>query len=110
MQSAMRQKKLYWLGFSMLIISCATTSTLKKHGQHYQHHRDYYSLSQVVELLPAQADTADIKRLLGEPIEFGFDYRYLIDSTGPSGCPVGAVFHIDDQGRIDQKWIGEICE
>jgi hypothetical protein len=40
----------------------------------------------------------------------GFDLRYLLDSVGPNDCVVGAVFHYDDQGRIDQKWIGEICE
>ena len=40
----------------------------------------------------------------------GFDYRYLIDSVGPKGCVMGAVFHIDENGKIDQKWLDEICE
>ncbi|TNE49969.1 MAG: hypothetical protein EP344_17650 [Bacteroidetes bacterium] len=92
------------------LVGCTTYGALKKYGQHYQQFRDYESLSHIVDQLPAQADTADVKRLLGEPIDFGFDYRYLIDSSGPTGCPVGAVFHIDEYGKIDQKWIGEICE
>ncbi len=55
-------------------------------------------------------DTSYVKAILGEPIDMGFDYKYLIDSTGPKGCAVGAVFHINENGNIDQKWIDEICE
>ena len=55
-------------------------------------------------------DTAYVKKILGKPIDMGFDYRYLIDSTGVKGCPIGAVFHISETGKIDQKWIDEICE
>ena len=40
----------------------------------------------------------------------GFDYRYLVDSTGENGCVIGAVFHIGEEGKIDQKWVDEICE
>ena len=95
---------------ALLFIGCNSMHTLKKHGQHYQKFQDYASLNKVVELLPADADTSLVKKLLGEPIDFGFDYRYLIDSTGPNGCAMGAVFHINEFGKIDQKWLDEICE
>ncbi len=96
--------------FSTLLLASCTLHRLKQYGRHYQKHLDYHSLQQVVDRLPAGADTALVKQLLGEPIDFGFDYRYLIDSTGPNACPVGAVFHIGEQGKIDQQWLGEICE
>lgn len=57
-----------------------------------------------------EVDTSYVKSILGEPIDMGFDYRYTVDSIGPNGCTVGAVFHIGEDGRIDQKWIDEICE
>ncbi|MCB0532716.1 MAG: hypothetical protein H6574_18720 [Lewinellaceae bacterium] len=93
----------------LLLASCAM-HRLKQYGRHYQAYRDFASLQLVVDRLPAGADTALVKNILGEPIDFGFDYRYLIDSTGPNGCPVGAVFHIGEQGKIDQQWLDEICE
>jgi hypothetical protein len=83
---------------------------IERFGQHYQKHNDYKSLSKVVELMKLEVDTTYVKSILGQPIDMGFDYRYLIDSTGPNGCVVGAVFHIGDGGKIDQKWIDEICE
>jgi len=81
-----------------------------KYGKHYQYHQDYESLAKVVEQLELRSDTSKVRQILGEPIDMGFDYRYLLDSVGPQGCVVGAVFHIDEEGKIDQKWIGEICE
>ncbi|UZR98097.1 hypothetical protein [Chondrinema litorale] len=83
---------------------------IEQYGQHFQQHQDYNSLSKVLDLIGKTPDTSYVKKILGQPIEMGFDYRYLLDSTGPNGCVVGAVFHIDDIGKIDQKWIGEICE
>ncbi len=94
----------------LLLLSCGTSHQLKQLGKHYQAHEDYKSLVKIVELLPSDADTALVKSLLGEPIDMGFDYRYLIDSTGEKGCVIGAVFHIDELGKIDQKWVDEICE
>ena len=94
----------------VLCLGCQSLSEIQKHGQHYQKHQDYTSLSKVVELTPMDADTSYVKEILGEPINMGFDFRYLIDSIGPNGCVIGAVFHINDQGKIDQKWIDEICE
>ena len=79
-------------------------------GQHYQQHQDYESLNQVVNLIPLEADTAYVRSILGVPIDMGFDFRYLIDSVGANNCVIGAVFHIDENGKIDQKWIDEICE
>ncbi len=79
-------------------------------GQHYQKHNDFESLKKVVELVSLEVDKEYVKSILGEPIDMGFDYRYLVDSTGVKGCAFGAVFHINEAGKIDQKWVDEICE
>jgi len=100
----------YLITVALFILSCQPTQALKKYGKQYQNQQDYTSLQQVMDVLPSNADTALVKKYLGEPIDMGFDYRYLLDSTGPNGCVVGAVFHIDAFGNIDDKWIGEICE
>lgn len=94
----------------LLISSCQRMSELESLGQHYQEHNDYKSLQKIVNLLEMNTDTLFVKSILGEPIDMGFDYRYLIDSVGEGGCVVGAVFHINEFGKIDQKWIDEICE
>jgi hypothetical protein len=83
---------------------------IERHGLHYQEHQDYFSLNQVVELMTEKADTAYVRSILGEPIDMGFDYRYLVDSVSPENCAVGAVFHIDEEGSIDDRWTGDICE
>ena len=88
----------------------ACLSELEKLGQHYQQNQDYKSLTKAVDLIELGADTAFIRSILGDPIDMGFDFRYLVDSAGPNGCVIGAVFHIDENGQIDQKWIDEICE
>lgn len=102
--------KLLSLIWILCMFGCVSTPTIEDYGQHYQKHHDHASLLKVVELLPADADTAFVKAILGEPIDMGFDYRYLIDSTGAKGCVVGAVFHIGEAGIINQKWLDEICE
>ena len=94
----------------LLFWGCPQESEIVKFGKHYQQYGDFSSLQSVVTLMPLDVDTTYVKNILGEPIDMGFDYRYLIDSTGANGCVVGAVFHIDETGRIDQKWIDEICE
>ena len=100
----------YSLFIAILIVSCQQESEIVRLGKHYQKHNDYQSLHKVVELMPETADSAYVRIILGEPIEMGFDFRYLVDSTGEKGCVVGAVFHIAESGQIDQKWIDEICE
>lgn len=95
---------------STIVLGCSSLNTVKRYGRLYQKHGDYKNLVKVVELLPLDADTTFVKSILGEPIDMGFDYRYLVDSIGPNGCVIGAVFHIGDNGKIDQKWIDEICE
>ena len=90
--------------------ACDQMPSIEEYGRHYQKHNDYESLSKVVELLKLETDTSYVKAILGEPLDMGFDYRYLIDSVGPKNCVIGAVFHIDGKGKIDQKWIDEICE
>jgi len=94
----------------IFLIGCSSKTEIEKLGKHFQKNNDYESLSKVVELMKSDADTAYVKQILGEPIDMGFDYRYLVDSLSPNGCAVGAVFHINKDGRIGQKWIDEICE
>lgn len=94
----------------IFLFGCSSKTEIEKLGKHYQINKDYESLSKVVKLMKSDADTAYVKQILGEPINMGFDYRYLVDSVGPNCCPIGAVFHITKDGRIGQKWIDEICE
>jgi hypothetical protein len=93
-----------------LLTGCGQKNDLQQFGKHYQEHQDFKSLQKVVELLPLNVDTTEVKKILGEPISMGFDFRYTVDSTGVNGCVLGAVFHIDDKGKISSKWTGEICE
>lgn len=97
--------------YFLVIGFCATCqiAEIEKFGQHYQEHKDYQSLSKVVDLLEIGSDTVYVRKILGEPIDFGFDYRYTVDSTGPNACTIGAVFHLNE-GKVDDKWIDEICE
>jgi len=105
------KKSNWFLGFLFLLLfQCKSLSDLETYGRAYQQKQDYESLRQVVDLFELGVDTTQVKAILGEPIDMGFDYRYLIDSVGPNGCVIGAVFHIDEAGKIDQKWIDEICE
>ncbi len=104
------EKILNVLFLILSISSCQNTNELENLGKHYQNHKDYKSLEKVVELIELDTDTSLVKNILGEPIDMGFDYRYLIDSVGEKGCVIGAVFHINEYGKIDQKWIDEICE
>ncbi|GAB5555337.1 MAG: hypothetical protein Sapg2KO_49280 [Saprospiraceae bacterium] len=97
------------LAISILTFACPM-SPIYIHGKNYQRDKDYASLAKVVELLELGTDTSKVRQILGEPIDMGFDFRYLLDSVGPQDCVVGAVFHIDEDGKIDQKWLDEICE
>ena len=106
-------KKLVSLCCAVLLLcaACQQEPSLEDYGQRYQaNNKDLESLQMVVNRLEYGEDTAVVRAILGEPIDFGFDYRYLLDSIGPNGCAVGAVFHIDDEGKIGERWIGEICE
>ena len=93
-----------------MAFACNTVDPITAAGQSYQKNQDYLSLKRVMEGLEAGVDKSRLEELLGEPIDMGFDYRYLLDSSGPQGCVVGAVFHLDSEGKVDDKWIGEICE
>ena len=104
------EKILSLLFVIVLLSQCSSKNELQLLGEHYQKHQDYSSLKKVVDLMPMESDSVFIKKILGEPIDMGFDYRYLIDSIGPNGCTIGAVFHFDEFGKNDQKWIDEICE
>ena len=96
--------------FGLFLVACQPLSEVQKYGKHYQKHQDYASLAKAVDLISLGSDTSEVSAILGEPINMGFDYRYLVDSTGEKGCVIGAVFHINSEGKIDQKWIDEICE
>lgn len=106
----MRNCNWLWTLLFLLVFQCKSLSDLEAYGLVYQQNQTYESLKQVVDLFELGVDTTQVKAILGEPIDMGFDYRYLIDSVGPNGCVIGAVFHIDEAGKIDQKWIDEICE
>lgn len=106
----MKSTKLFWLFLLISFWHCSSGSALHTYGQAFQKQRNYNSLKLVVDLMELGVDTAQVKAILGEPIDMGFDYRYVIDSVGPNGCVIGAVFHINSTGKIDQKWIDEICE
>lgn len=101
-----------WAAFALLSgCSRPDSSPLKALGGRFQSDRDANSLQRVVESWPEAADTSLLRQVLGPPdADMGFDYRYLLDSIGPGGCVVGAVFHINEFGLVDQQWIGEICE
>jgi len=92
-----------------ILISCQQTPKVKLYGKHYQEHKDFESLQKAVDLIEIGSDTAYLRKILGDPIDFGFDYRYLVDSAEPNGCVVGAVFHLSN-AKVDDKWIDEICE
>lgn len=106
----MKKTTKYLLLALLLSFSCSQKAGIEEYGKHYQSHNDYKSLSKVVELMDLGVDTVYVKSILGKPTSMGFDFRYLIDSVGPNGCAIGAVFHINEKGKIDQKWLDEICE
>ena len=97
------------LGILCLLMLIIITSCIKKYGRDYQTHNDFKSLSKVVSHIEIGVDTNYVKQLLGEPINFGFEYRYLTDSISEEGCPVGAVFHVTN-GKITSKMLLPICE
>ncbi len=93
--------------FFLLLLSCHPKLNPSKH---YQEHGDISSLKAAFKLVPKEADTVTLKKILGTPVNFGFDYRYYSDSIGPKGCPVAAVFWINDEGRVTEREIFEVCE
>ena len=99
-----------YLFILVLFSSCTSRLEIVNCGQHYRKYNDFKSLSRTIELMPKTITTRHVKRLLGKPINNGFDYRYLVDSIGVNKCTVGAVFNIDKQGKITDRWIDEICE
>ena len=104
------KKHIHYLFLLALISSCASKEAVFVYGKQYQKNKDYKSLVQAVELMPSAITTQQVKKILGEPIDNGFDYRYLVDSTGVNNCTIGAVFNIDLQGKITHRWVDEICE
>lgn len=109
LHSMTNQKILLYLSF-LFLLGCQESKSIEQYGKHYQQYKDSYSLQRVVDLMEQGQDAAYVKKILGAPIDMGFDYRYLIDSTGENGCQVGAVFHLNEEKVVDQLWLGEICE
>ena len=103
-------KNIIHLCLFALVASCAPTTEILQYGRHYQKFNDFKSLTEAVRLMPEDITTSQVKEILGEPIDNGFAYRYLVDSTGENNCRVGAVFNIDEKGIITHRWIDEICE
>ncbi len=93
--------------FLLLLASC---SPKLSPSAHYQKYGDIASLKAAFRQIPTQADTLTLKHILGEPVDFGFDYRYYSDSVGPKGCPVAAVFWINELGQVTAREIFEVCE
>ena len=88
----------------------APKSDIVKYGKQDQQHIGFKSLVKAVDLMPKDITNQQDKKILGEPIDNGFDYRYLVDATGVNNCTIGAVFTIDLQRKITGRWAGEICE
>ena len=104
------KKHLKYLFLLALFTSCAPKEAVLVYGKQYQKNKDFKSLVKAVNLMPKDITTQQVKKILGEPIDNGFDYRYLVDSTGVNNCTIGAVFSIDLQGKITKRWVDEICE
>ncbi len=95
--------------YLLLCFSC--NSKIEKASKHFVHKNDYASLQQMIELFPLESDTSYVIKLIGQPtLKTDFDLRYLLDSVSENRCPIGGVFHFNSKGKIDQKWVGEICE
>ena len=103
----MKKQSLLFI-ITITLLGCQTE--LQKLGNRYQKNGDFQSLEKAIALLQTETDTANIRKILGEPIDMGFDFRYLTEKTGENNCVIGAVFHIDEFGKVDDRWIGEICE
>jgi hypothetical protein len=104
------KKQIKYVIVLVLLSSCAPKEAVFVYGKQYQKHNDFKSLVKAVELMPSAITTKQVKAILGDPIDNGFDYWYLVDSTGVNNCTIGAVFNIDLQGKITHRWVDEICE
>ena len=102
-------RKLIFVCVSFILIF-ASRSKVERYGENYKQNKDIKSLERAVELIEVGCDTSYLKQILGEPINFGFDYRYLTNTKGENGCPMGAVFWIDSLGTVSSQGILEICE
>jgi len=94
----------------LLLYGCSADKKLVKYGKEFHENRTYQNLNQVVELMPLNIDSSYVIKIMGEPIDNGFDLRYLLDSIGPNGCYIGVVFQVNQKGIVYKKWIDEICE
>jgi hypothetical protein len=92
-----------------VVLAIIMISPIEKYGKHYKRYHDFESLSKVVELMGPEADTNYVKKILGVPIDMGFEYRYLTDSISENKCPVGAAFHLN-KGKISNKFMTPFCE
>lgn len=93
-----------------LFLMLTGCSPLHQAAASYRRVQDSASLKRFLELAPKDMDTAMVRKYLGEPIDMGFDYRYLSEELSDEGCAMGAVFHIGENGKIGDRWYGAICE
>ncbi len=98
------------LFITLSLLLAATCHSTPDAAAHYRKYHDIASLQAAFRQIPAQADTSILKKILGQPDDFGFDYRFYSDSVGPKGCPVAAVFWIDQNGQVTGREIFEVCE
>ncbi len=104
-------KLIMTLGVCVLMLAaCATETEAERYGKEYQQNKSLESLQRATAFIEVGADTTYVKSILGQPIDMGFDYRYLTDSLGESGSQIGAVFGIDQNGKVSWKDIFEIRE
>jgi hypothetical protein len=92
-----------------LLLAFVLLAPVRCHARHYRQHHDFRSLSKVTELIKPGVDTSYVRKILGAPVDMGFEYRYLTDSVSADNCPVGAAFSIDN-GIVTNIFIVAFCE
>ncbi len=95
--------------YLIAIIGMLSCTTIEENGLCYQQDKtNKKCLKKVVRQMPIGSDTSYVRSILGEPIDFGFDYRYTIKHD-ESDTIWGAVFHLTE-GKVDDKFYGPILE
>lgn len=82
---------------------------IQKYGLHYQKYKDLKSLKKVIKLIKLPVDSLYLAKILGEPIDMGFEYRYVA-GTKIIKCPDCAIFRKDEKGLLIEKSIIKCCE
>ena len=80
----------------VLVASCAPKTEMLQYGQHYQKFNDFKSLTAAVKLMPEDITTSQVKEILGEPIDNGFDY----DKADPEAKRIRSSFRVLASGSL----------